>query len=109
VADFGALYVTILWFQVSVFSAASGLKSGQFDRKRNIQSFTFVLSFDVGRWTFDIRCSFLSEFHTRCQFTDFSFLKPDTRHLTPGDSDCEPQPQFTPEQGYGDTLKLTQH
>ena len=74
-------FFACFWCQVSVFSTASGLKSGQFDRKRNIQSFTFVFSFDVGRSMFDVRCSFLSKFHTRCQFACFSFLKPDTRHL----------------------------
>ena len=40
--------------EVLQVSAASGPKNDQFDRKRNIQSFTFVLPFDVGRWTFDV-------------------------------------------------------
>jgi hypothetical protein len=32
---FLTLFVPRNWFQVSGFSAASGLKSGQFDRRRN--------------------------------------------------------------------------
>jgi hypothetical protein len=41
-------------YGIITVSAAAGLKNDQFDRKRNIQSFTFVLSFDVGRSMFDV-------------------------------------------------------
>ena len=52
--DIGTVWVNGFRVQRSGFSAAPGLKSGQFDRKRNIESFTFVLSFDVGRSMFDV-------------------------------------------------------
>jgi hypothetical protein len=63
---------------VSGVSAASGLKNDQFDRKRNIQSFTFILSFDVGRSMFDVRCSFLRKFHTSVQVSIRRFLPSET-------------------------------
>ena len=43
-----------IWFQVPGFSTAScPARRGRCSRKGNIQSFASVLSFDVGRWTFD--------------------------------------------------------